>query len=119
MGRKTLIWISGLAAAAAPRQDRFTVGDRLRRSGPRCEEPRRNRCQAQGLAYPPARTLLRGLRLEVSAAGQDGLSRRLVDFPILAASGGSGPGLQEGDRQVPEGFYDVPALNPNSRFHAR
>ena len=40
-------------------------------------------------------------------------------YPIAAASGTLGPKLAEGDRQVPEGFYEVPpsAMNPNSRFH--
>ncbi len=40
-------------------------------------------------------------------------------YPIVAASGGLGPKLAAGDRQVPEGFYVVPpaAMNPDSRFH--
>lgn len=42
---------------------------------------------------------------------------RVVEYPILAASGTTGPKLKEGDRQVPEGFYKVSFLNPNSRFH--
>src|SRR5690606_286785 len=36
---------------------------------------------------------------------------------ILAASGGPGPKLEEGDRQVPEGIYRIASLNPNSAFH--
>lgn len=42
---------------------------------------------------------------------------RLTTYPILAASGGLGPKLREGDRQVPEGLYAIESLNPNSRFH--
>ncbi|MEO7993626.1 MAG: L,D-transpeptidase family protein [bacterium] len=38
-------------------------------------------------------------------------------WPILASSGGSGPKLREGDRQVPEGRYRITMLNPNSHFH--
>ncbi len=38
-------------------------------------------------------------------------------FPILRASGRLGPKRQEGDRQVPEGFYTVDRLNPRSLFH--
>lgn len=45
-----------------------------------------------------------------------GTDRRLASFPILAASGTPGPKLREGDKQVPEGFYGVSFLNPNSRF---
>ena len=42
---------------------------------------------------------------------------RLARYPIRAASGALGPKLREGDRQVPEGVYDIESLNPNSRFH--
>jgi murein L,D-transpeptidase YafK len=40
-------------------------------------------------------------------------------YPICRFSGTLGPKLREGDRQVPEGCYFVPAsrMNPNSRFH--
>lgn len=37
-------------------------------------------------------------------------------FPVLAASGGPGPKLKEGDRQVPEGIYHIIGLNPMSHF---
>lgn len=75
-----------------------------------------------GVAYPPGRLVLLGLkrerRLEVFAARDagDGL-RRVLAYPILAASGQDGPKLREGDRQVPEGVYEIESLNPNSRFH--
>jgi murein L,D-transpeptidase YafK len=36
---------------------------------------------------------------------------------ICAASGGPGRKLKEGDRQVPEGFYEVTVFNPRSKFH--
>jgi murein L,D-transpeptidase YafK len=38
-------------------------------------------------------------------------------YPILAASGVAGPKLKEGDLQVPEGFYKISWLNPNSDLH--
>jgi murein L,D-transpeptidase YafK len=40
-------------------------------------------------------------------------------YPIAGASGQLGPKLAEGDRQVPEGFYFVPAaaMNPQSLYH--
>ncbi len=37
-------------------------------------------------------------------------------YPILAASGGPGPKLRDGDHQVPEGVYRIVELNPYSRF---
>jgi len=40
-------------------------------------------------------------------------------YRIAGNSGVLGPKLAEGDRQMPEGFYEVKksALNPNSRYH--
>ncbi|HYG74641.1 MAG TPA: L,D-transpeptidase family protein [Planctomycetota bacterium] len=55
-------------------------------------------------------------RLELWA--QNGSSWLPVkSYPILAASGKAGPKLREGDKQVPEGIYQVSFLNPNSNFH--
>jgi murein L,D-transpeptidase YafK len=39
------------------------------------------------------------------------------DYPVLAASGGPGPKLRQGDLQVPEGFYKILWLNPMSSYH--
>jgi murein L,D-transpeptidase YafK len=41
----------------------------------------------------------------------------LKTYPILAASGTAGPKTREGDRQVPEGEYEIESLNPNSLYH--
>jgi murein L,D-transpeptidase YafK len=38
-------------------------------------------------------------------------------YKILAASGKPGPKLKEGDKQVPEGIYNITAMNPNSIFY--
>ncbi len=38
-------------------------------------------------------------------------------YPVTAASGIAGPKLREGDRQVPEGIYQITWLNPNSSYH--
>ena len=40
-------------------------------------------------------------------------------YPICAYSGQLGPKLKEGDRQAPEGFYQVSQkqMNPKSRYH--
>jgi hypothetical protein len=74
-----------------------------------------------GVAFPPARVVLLGLkderRLEVYAGPPDGPLRHVVDYPVAAASGSLGPKLREGDWQVPEGVYPLESLNPNSRFH--
>lgn len=55
--------------------------------------------------------------MEVWAGGEAGPLVRLNTYAILAASGGAGPKLREGDGQVPEGVYRVAVLNPMSRYH--
>jgi murein L,D-transpeptidase YafK len=42
---------------------------------------------------------------------------KVRSWAVLAASGGAGPKLREGDRQVPEGVYRIDQLNPNSAYH--
>ncbi len=47
----------------------------------------------------------------------DGRFRLVASYPILAVSGGPGPKRREGDKQVPEGFYEIDRFNPKSLFH--
>lgn len=42
---------------------------------------------------------------------------KLISYPICAASGNLGPKRQEGDKQVPEGFYRIDRFNPASNYH--
>jgi murein L,D-transpeptidase YafK len=41
----------------------------------------------------------------------------LKTIPICASSGDLGPKRKEGDLQVPEGFYEINAFNPNSSYN--
>ena len=81
----------------------------------------RRRCAAFGLPYPPREIFLRAFKneaqIEVWAREDAGRFDLLHTYPVLAASGGPGPKRREGDRQVPEGFYFVDRLNPESSFH--
>ncbi|MGI8907947.1 MAG: L,D-transpeptidase family protein [Candidatus Sumerlaeaceae bacterium] len=56
-------------------------------------------------------------RLKLFAPDHTGEWRFILQYPIAAASGTSGPKLCEGDEQVPEGIYRVNSLNPHSKFH--
>jgi len=38
-------------------------------------------------------------------------------YPFTAYSGKPGPKLREGDKQIPEGIYEIEYLNPNSLFY--
>lgn len=40
----------------------------------------------------------------------------LHTYNILASSGKAGPKLKEGDRQIPEGVYNIIGFNPNSSY---
>ncbi len=74
-----------------------------------------------GVPYPPSAFTLVAFKdqktLELYAANAEGRLVGIRSYPVLAASGGPGPKLREGDHQVPEGVYAVENLNPNSRFH--
>lgn len=100
---------------------RKTIEDRVREFGPAVRERILPRFHRAKVKYPPARVVLLGLkrerRLEVYAAGEGEKLRRVMAYPIQGASGQTGPKLREGDCQVPEGVYEVEALNPNSKFH--
>jgi len=78
------------------------------------------RFELAGLEYPPRRIQLiafkQSRRLELWAY-QERQWRHVHDYRVFAASGGPGPKLREGDKQVPEGFYRIVELNPNSHFH--
>jgi murein L,D-transpeptidase YafK len=81
----------------------------------------RERLQRAGLEYPPREIFLRWFKKEAvielwARAGSEPF--RLVNsYPILANTGGPGPKRKEGDRQAPEGFYEVDRFNPESLFH--
>src|SRR5690606_651865 len=90
--------------------------------GPRVARRLRPDFRAAGVVYPPHEVAYVAFkdsrRLEVHAKGAAGERWRFVkSYPILAASGGPGPKLAEGGRQVPEGIYRAEFLNANSRYH--
>ncbi|WP_016956693.1 L,D-transpeptidase family protein [Catenovulum agarivorans] len=73
-----------------------------------------------GLEFPPKNISLLAIKDEkiLELWASDGKREKLVKiYPIKAASGVLGPKLREGDKQVPEGFYILEYLNPNSAFH--
>lgn len=99
-----------------------TVELRVRQYGARADARLRPAFLNAGLPYPSAEVALVAFKdmrvMEVHARAAAGAAWRLVKrYPVLGASGRAGPKLAEGDRQVPEGIYQVELLNPNSRFH--
>lgn len=113
----TLKLLALAAALLAP----ATVASRVAEYGPAARTRLAPAFARAGVAYPPRAVTLVGLkdeaRLEVYAGPRRGAQAFVTSYPILAASGGPGPKLREGDGQVPEGLYGIESLNPNSRFH--
>ena len=115
-GRRAALEVALRPTAPRPR----THDDVVARLGPTHRPALRAEAAARGLAYPPRRLTLVGLKhertLEVWAEGAAGW-RLFRAYPVLAASGGPGPKLREGDGQVPEGVYRLTGFNPNSSYH--
>jgi hypothetical protein len=95
-----------------------TVADRVDQYGPAVRKRLAPDFERAGVAYPPKKLTLVGLkqesRMELWASDPPVF---LKSYPILRASGVLGPKLKEGDLQVPEGLYRIESLNPNSHFH--
>ena len=73
-----------------------------------------------GINYPPQNMTLLAIKNEerLELWSDDGGDPKYIrDYQIKAASGVLGPKLREGDRQVPEGIYELEYLNPNSSYH--
>lgn len=98
-----------------------TTGERVEQYGPAVRQRLEPDFERIGIDWPGRKLTLIGLKeemtLHVWVADAEGRFKLLRSYPILKASGHLGPKLKEGDRQVPEGLYQIESLNPNSRFH--
>ena len=98
-----------------------SVADRLVQFGPKVQARWQPFFNQKNLAYPPQKLLLVGFKkekqLQVYASGSTQTWTLLRSFPIQKLSGRPGPKLRFGDFQVPEGFYRIESLNPNSAYH--
>ena len=109
--------IAGWAQKPKP----VTPEERVAQYGAQVQERLAPLLNAHPISYPLSKMALIGLKdekmLELYLAGKDDVYHLIKRYPILAASGQSGPKLREGDCQVPEGFYAIGFLNANSRYH--
>ena len=87
------------------------------------KEPAIKRLFAQKrLSYPPKQIFIRVFKREqavelwVSGADHD-IFELLKEYKVCASSGTVGPKREQGDDQVPEGFYRIDRFNPLSNFH--
>ncbi len=119
-----LAWALLVSRADHPRKRPLsvTLNGRLAEFSQAAEARLRPFFDSAKVLYPPEKITLIGLKQEkqlelwASTSAQSGWNL-IRSYPILAASGGPGPKMREGDRQVPEGFYRVELLNPNSKYH--
>ncbi|MEN6376166.1 MAG: L,D-transpeptidase family protein [Smithella sp.] len=92
----------------------------IKQIGPRAEARIKPFFDSVDMPYPPKQLCLiivkDVMELEIWAESA-GNWRHIHTYDILFASGWSGPKLRQGDNQVPEGIYQIVALNPASRFY--
>jgi hypothetical protein len=122
-------WTSPPSDPTAPRllpQSRPPIRDRalarrLAQIAPGASKRIRERFAAAKIAWPPNEIGLVAIKDEktVDMYGRDdaGKWKLIHRYRVFAASGGAGPKLRQGDRQVPEGIYAISYLNPHSRYH--
>lgn len=97
-----------------------TVSDVLHDFGPYSIQKLKPYFEKAGVEYPPREVVLIGLKQEKKLelwARDSGEFRMIRHYDIRAASGSAGPKLRQGDKQVPEGVYQIVGLNPNSNYH--
>ena len=112
----TFTCLSEGAAAAAPLTEQQVL-DKYRA---KVESRLLPRFRYAGVDWPPQELQLLVIKetrqMELWARSESGW-HYIRDYRIKGMSGGLGPKLKEGDRQVPEGSYRISRLNPNSSFH--
>lgn len=102
-------------------QSGFAPEERIRQARERATPILKAKFKAKNLKYPPAEIYLRAIKseriLELWASNTKGKALTLVEvYKVAGQSGGLGPKRKEGDRQVPEGFYEIDRFNPASKF---
>ena len=76
----------------------------------------------QGITYPAAEIFMRIFKrekmLELWVREPDAEAFTLLkSYPVCALTGELGPKRTQGDRQTPEGFYEIDFFNPQSEYH--
>lgn len=103
-----------------PEPGQWTVRDVLQVYGKNATDKLGYYFKKAKVPYPPRDVTLIALKQEKKLelwARDKGDFRFIRDYPIMAASGDTGPKLHQGDKQVPEGIYHITDLNPNSHYH--
>jgi hypothetical protein len=111
---------TGQELSLRPKPLGLTVDQALKRYGPEAKMRIRKQFQRAKATYPPKHTSWICLKQEkivlIFAKGEDGKMKQITAYPIVASSGALGPKLQEGDLQVPEGFYKPTNLDAGTHL---
>lgn len=88
----------------------------------RVEDSLESQFSTKGISWPPHSLYIRSFKydrkLEVWVNGGFNEPYRFFKtYDVCMPSGVTGPKRMEGDLQVPEGFYYINELNPNSNYH--
>lgn len=98
-----------------------SVDERMDQFGEDAEERMAPYFHRAGVAYPPRSVALlvfkKEKEVQVYAAGGDGVPRYIFTQAQEDIGSGLGPKLRQGDEKIPEGFYGIDYLNPNSAYH--
>lgn len=87
---------------------KLTVPEAIKHYGPSARKTLREQCRAAGIAYPPQRLEMIGLKQERQLLLFGGNGQKLIaKYPLVSYSGVLGPKLKEGDLQIPEGIYRI------------
>lgn len=84
------------------------------------QETLKELCKNQDLNCPPQHLFLRAFKEEkiLEVWGNDSAEWKLIKkYPICIVPGKLGPKIKQGDKQVPEGWYQIDSINPESDFH--
>lgn len=77
--------------------------------------------QQRGFSYPPQELLFISYKaegeLQIWVMEPNGEYRIFKSYDVCRKSGDFGPKRIQGDKQVPEGFYNINVFNPVSDFH--
>lgn len=84
------------------------------------QETLKELCKNQDFNSPPQHLFLRAFKEEkiLEVWGNDSAEWKLIKkYPICIVPGKLGPKIKQGDKQVPEGWYQIDSINPESDFH--
>lgn len=121
LGLLLLSWPTARVAGSEPAPMALADAGTLFSFNRAVEDRVRNMLHRVGLGYPPEYgltfvALKAEQKLEVWAHTET-TPRLIKTYPFTATSGLGGPKQKRGDRQIPEGLYQVIWLNPNSAYH--